>query len=1372
MKKLLISLIKGICILLFFQALNGYAQQPAFRHLTIDDGLSQNAVYSILKDSQGFMWFGTKDGLNRYDGRNFVIYQHNPFDSTTISDAFVMKLYEDSRGLIWTGSMSGDINVFHRETDVFQRISLMNDNDEKINSNEITEIIEGSDGTMWIGTIGNGLINVIFDQNNENSYTFKQYLNDPNNEQSLSSNVVSNLLIDENETLWVGTENGINKFHADSERFTRTIFDTKHPEAPRTSGDYKICSIHLSKEGNDFWIGTQSGMVQFDRNSGNYEFYPHMYEVHRYGWGSVNRIAEDEMGNFWLGTAGGLMRFDPLTKQYNYYRHDPLNPQSISHNLISSLFIDNTGILWAGTSGLGINILDFKANRFPTLTRTPDSSSRITGFSIRSILEDNSGDVWISADVLYRWNRETEELTSFETISDRPDDFGNTDAYSMIQATDGYLWTASARGLFRYDPVSNESRLYNHTLENINGQIYPEVNAVFEDRDSTLWIATRNHFSKMIDREAGTFKHYRFNSSGSSNNSPRPVIFQDLDGIFWIGTADGLIRFDASSETFSVFQNNPDQPNSLSNNLIKSIHADPIHPERNLWIGTSGGLNKFDYRAGTFEHFTEKDGLPNEVVYGILPDETGNLWLSTNKGLSRFNPQSETFRNYDVFDGLQSNEFNTGAYFRSESGELFFGGIQGLNYFYPDEIKDNPHEPPVVLTSLKIGDEMIYFKSNPDLLEASVSESDKLTFSYRDDVITFGFVALDYSAPEKNEYAYKLDGFNNDWISSGNLTSATYTNLPHGEYTFRVKGSNNDGVWNEDGLALAVIVTSPWWQTWWAYGIYGILMLSLLYGARRYELNRFSLKNQLEIERIQTDTLRNLDHLKSHFFANISHEFRTPLTLIIGQIETLIGTEVGQKEKQKLESVNRNAERLLELINQLLDLSKLEAGKMQLDAEPLNIVSFLKNLLYSFESLAESKNISLNFSSVQADIKISFDADKLEKVFFNLLSNAFKFTDSGGRIDLTIDLKNAGFVEIVLIDSGIGISEDRLIHIFDRFYQADTSNTRKYEGTGIGLSLAYELVKLHNGTLEVESKVDVGTEFIIQLPFEDDLIPAQSDVTISKRTSPETGSPKLEIPDFDALLSEHDEMILIVEDNADVRSFIREQLEADYKILEAANGQEGIAISRRTIPDLIITDLMMPELDGYQFSEKIRSDVKTSHIPIIMLTAKAGLDPKIEGLEIGIDAYLTKPFHVKELQTRVKALIDQRKNLKEQFSHATYFKPSTVTKSSVDQTFLKKAIEIIETRICDEDFRVEHFAESLNMSTSQLNRKLNALIDQPAGTFIRSIRLQRSAELLNQTDKTIAEICYEVGFNDQAYFSRAFKKQYGKSPSAFRKLSI
>jgi two-component system, sensor histidine kinase ChiS len=1347
------------------------SQQLAFRHLTIDDGLSQNAVFSILQDSRGFMWFGTKEGLNRYDGRNFVIYKHNPFDTTSISDAYVTKLMEDSRGNIWAGSLSGDVNVLQRETELFCKIPLENVSGENVTTNEITDIAEGPDGTIWIATKGDGLIHILVDDNTGCNYSYRQYLHDPADDRSLISNRVGNLFFDEHQTFWIGTEDGLNQFHEISGSFTLTKFETRHPEAPAISGEYKITSIYLSTTG-DFWIGAQSGLIKFDRDTKEYEFHPNLYEVFRYGWGSINHIAEDHDGHLWVGTSYGLMRFDPSANLYTYYKHDPLNPRSLSHNLISSVMIDRTGILWMGTSGHGINILDLKANRFNTLTRKPDPSSRVTGFSIRSILEDDSGDLWISADVLYRLDRESGQLSSFESSSEYPDDFGNTEAYTMIKASDGFLWVASPQGLFRYNTVTNQSRMYKYSSENASGLQYPEVNAVFEDRDGTIWIANRNYLSKLTDSQEGTFRHFRYSSSESSQDLVRPVIFQDIQGIFWLGTVNGLVRFDPAERSFYTYRNDPTDSASLSNNHIKSILEDPVQPERYLWIGTSGGLNKFNYRTGLFEHYTVQDGLPNEVVYGILPDDDGNLWLSTNKGLSRFNPQEKTFRNFDVLDGLQSNEFNTGAYYRSETGELFFGGIQGLNYFFPKAIQDNPNVPPVVLTGLRLGNRYVTRNSDPDLLKTSLPEVKEIRFSHKDDVITFEFAALDYSAPGKNLYSYKLEGYNNEWISSGNLSSATYTNLPPGKYTFRAKGSNNDGVWNEDGLAIAVIVTPPWWRTWWAYFMYAVLFLNGLYLLRRYELNRFNLKNELKLERVQTDSLRNLDQLKSHFFANISHEFRTPLTLIIGQIETLLDSEDDRNKKKKLASVNSNAEQLLALINQLLDLSKLEAGKMELYPEKQNLVSFLKNQLFSFESLSDAKNIVLNFSSSRAVIPVNFDAEKMEKVFINLFSNAIKFTDPGGRIDVAVEIPEADIVEIRVKDSGIGIEKDRLPYVFDRFYQADPTNTRNYEGTGIGLSLVNELIALHNGTIEAKSKVGVGSEFIIRLPFDGDDTSPENEPVLKEQVPVEADSSSKPLPDFELLLSEHDEIILIVEDNTDVRTFIREQLSEEYNILEAANGREGIAVSQVTIPDLIITDLMMPEMDGYEFSEKIRSDEKTSHIPIIMLTAKAGLDPKIEGLEAGIDAYLNKPFHVKELRTTVRTLIQQRKTLKKQFSNATYFKPSVIAKTSVDQSFLGKAIEMIDAHICEEDYRVEHFAESLNMSVSQLNRKLNALVGQPAGNFIRSVRLQRSAELLNQTDKTIAEICYEVGFNDHAYFSRAFRKQFGKSPSAFRKISI
>jgi len=1369
MKIIRISVV--FCIV--FIATDCFSQQIQFRHLTINDGLSQNAIFAIEQNSKGFMWFGTKDGLNRFDGRDFVVYQHNPFDTTTVSDNFITEIYEDSRGLVWIGTLSGGVNIFDPESEQFTRMSFKSAAGE-ILTNEVTSITEAFNGEIWVGTRGGGLIRIANNPGKHSNFTYRQFLHDPENSESLSHNVITDLLFDSYGTFWIGTNKGLNRYDINTGLFDFFDFETKNPNAPANSLDKRIGSLFENQNGT-LWLGTQNGLIMFNRNKGDYKHFPNKYDVFRYGWGSVNHIAEDQSGVLWLGTAAGLMRFDTIKKSYSYYQNEPYNASSISFNIISSLFTDRTGILWIGTSGHGINIYDPKTNRFPLLKRKSDSHSRITGFSVRSILEDKEGFVWISADVLYRWNRKTGELKSFETSSNHYDDFGNTNVYSMIQSSDGAIWVASERGLFKYDPETGNSKLFDHKSPDSTAIFYSEVNAVFEDRNGSIWTANKNYFCKLIDPENGIFQHFRHQTTQSLKDMSPPIIYQDSAGIYWIGTTNGLIRFDYESKSFFSYRNNPARLSSLSNNLIKSIAADPLNPEEYLWIGTSGGLNKFNFKNGLFEHYTEKNGLPNNVVYGILPDDSGNLWLSTNNGLSKFNPQNKTFRNYDVLDGLQSNEFNTGAYFRSKNGELFFGGIEGLNYFKPDSIIENRHVPPVVLTGLRIQDRLISAKTDQNVLQKPIHETEKIVITYYDNVISIDFAALDYSAPEKNQYAYMLDNFNKEWIYSGVVSTATYTNLPPGEYTFRVKACNNDGIWNDEGITLALIVTPPWWRTWWAYLLFAFMFLNVLYLLRRYELNRFNLKNQLAFEKIETDSLRKLDHLKSHFFANISHEFRTPLTLILGQIENLQASNVNRRFKEKLNIADRNARRLLSLINQLLELSKLEAGKIELKTDIHNIVSFLKSLFYSFETLADSKNITLSFHSDFKSLPVQFDTDKMEKVFYNLLTNAFKFTGYGGSIKLSITKPDGDTIKISVKDTGIGIASDRLPHIFDRFYQADTSAVREYEGTGIGLALVQEYLNLHKGKISVFSRLDDGSEFIVHLPSID--APVDTLRLSVNRIKP-NHSNGLGDPEWVAHKSERDslsldtvneEIILIVDDNTDVRTFIREQLENDYRILETNNGKEGLAVSQNQIPDLIISDLMMPEMDGYTFCRKIRNNEKTSHIPIIMLTAKAGLRHKIEGLETGIDAYLTKPFRVKELKVRVGTLIQRRKDLQKRFAVLTLIKPAEVTSVHVDQTFLDKTIKIIEKHIDNDQFSIKFLADSLNMSPSQLNRKLNALIGQSAGKLIQSHRLHRASEILKNSDLTIAEISYKVGYSDQAYFSRTFKKQFGKSPSKYRK---
>lgn len=1346
-----------------------------FTHLGSDNGLSQNFISCIIQDHKGFMWFGTKDGLNRYDGHNFVIHQHDPFDSTSLSDNYITSLFEDSRGYIWVGTLNGGLNIFDRKTETFYQIVY----ESKVSDNNIPEevksISEDKDGNIWIATRGRGIFRLSLKTDNSFDFSSKNFSNQTDNPKTLSSNIITTIFIDSKGILWIGTLKGLDRFNKEDESFTHFKINTKNIKAPSSYFDKNVFSITETKDKN-LWLGTLSGLVQFNREDGSFKLFPHHYNIFRYGWGSILQIVEDYSGKLWLATPAELMRFNPFSKTYDYFKNDLMDNNSLSYNSISSLFIDRTEVLWVGTAGMGINVYDPKSSRFSTLFVKNNPTSRITGFSVRTIMQEDEDVYWISTDVLYRWNRKTGQVKSYETSSNRPDDFGNIGPWSIIKSFDGKIWAATTEGLYMYDSSTEIARQYKFNLSDSTGLPQKEVFTVFEDMNKNIWAITENYLCKLTDIDKGIFNSYRYSQVLPYNRRVRPIIYQDKSGMFWIGTRNGLLLFNEEEKTFLTFKNDPLRSNSLSNDNINAICPDPITPEKILWIGTAGGgLNKLNVEEKTFKHFTEKDGLPNNVVYGILPDKQGNLWLSTNKGLSKFNPQKNSFRNFDVNDGLQSNEFNTGAYFLSESGEMFFGGIKGLNYFHPDKVNDNLYKPQIALTNIKINDHYLSVKNDKTIFQKSISELDKIELSHDKDVITFEFTSLDYSSPSKNKFAYKLENINEDWIYAGSNRQVTFTNLPPGKYVFRVKGSNNDGIWNEDGVSLEVIIKPPWWNTWWAYFIYGSIIVLGLYLLRRYELNRINLKNQLRIEKITTDSLRNLDHIKSQFFANISHEFRTPLTLILGQIESVMSTKIDTKLNSKLQVANRNARRLLTLINQLLELSKIESGSMKLSSEQYNIVSFLKSLFYSFESLAETRKIKMKFESENENIPVVFDPDKMEKIFFNLISNAFKFTPSQGEIRVTI-IKKDGLVEIKIKDTGKGIPEENLKFIFDRFYQVDRSNTREREGTGIGLALSKELIEMHKGKIIVSSIPGAGTEFTVTFPIgkqENEYSTKEltdaldneflfNDSIDSESTNTEFSNPNNHL--------DHREIILIIEDNADVRSYIREQFEEEYGILEALNGEEGISIARREIPDLIITDVMMPKMDGFQFCKAIRCDEKTSHIPIIMLTAKAGLDDKIQGLETGVDDFVTKPFSAKELKVRVKNLIYQRKELRKRFSASTIIKPSEVTVQSIDQIFLDKVFNTIEKHFENEQFSIENLADEMNMSVSQLNRKLNALIDQPPGQLIRSFRLQRAADLLRQNAGSVAEICYRVGFNDQAYFSRAFKKQFGCSPTDYKRI--
>lgn len=861
-------------------------------------------------------------------------------------------------------------------------------------------------------------------------------------------------------------------------------------------------------------------------------------------------------------------------------------------------------------------------------------------------------------------------------------------------------------------------------------------------------------------------------------------IAEDGDGSLWLKTSyEGIFHMRSSAGNFSSTTNS----NQITLELYNKDNGFPGDSRR---IFTVEGKTRFATNMGLFcFNQSSKTFVPDSllgknfangtyIVLELEKDHHGNLWIWTQTPVGNelgkavkqdngmFNWQADPkFRRLDLNNVLTIYP----DYIESSSKDILWVSTNdGLFRYKLSDSSFHKTEFPTVIRSVTVNEDSLIYGGTA---HSGAEKPRVLTANTRN--ILFRFTAVSYDKTEVNQFQYRLKGNDEAWSSWTKETQKAYTNLSAGDYVFHVHSKNVYGnLGTEDKFTFTIL--PPWYLSWEAYVVYALMFLGFLFQARRWELKRVNKKHAVQLQLQELSKLKELDQLKSQFFANISHEFRTPLTLILGQLDSLQTEQLEKQGQTKLQVAYRNARRLLRLINELLDLSKLEAGGIELRAEVFNMVTFLKNLVSSFESLAEQKRIELKFSTEVEFIPVKFEPDKIEKVFYNLLSNAFKFTPENGniRVDVRGTLEVPRTLEINIKDSGIGISEDDLPNIFDRFYQVDGSHTREHEGSGIGLALAKELIELHNGQISVSSKEDVGTTFTVRLPVSETESQIPEKVEIKPEdTQIEADTVQLEQDKSiaDSQLSDNQEIILIAEDNDDVRVYIREQLQEHYNIVETEDGEQGLAKAQEIIPDLLITDVMMPKMDGYQLSKHIRDDEKTSHIPIVMITARADMDDKIEGLETGVDAYLVKPFNARELKVRIKNLIQQRQKLRKRFKEATIIKPSEVTVTPIDQLFLENVISTIEKKFSNEDFNVEALADSVHMSASQINRKLGALIDQSGGQFIRSMRLQRAADLLKQNAGTVAEICYEVGFSEQSTFTRAFKKQFGLSPREYRK---
>jgi len=1340
------------------------------------------------------MWFGTEDGLNKYDGYKFTIYRHDQDDSLSIGGNYIRSLYEshyDGKHVLWIGTKNG-LNRLDIETEKFTRFGSANEK-TGLGNDYITSIYEDNSDELWIGTQSG------MKRFNRKTGKFKRFQHDPNNPNNLNHNncIITQSTASEQSILWVGTWQGLQKFDRITEKFIRYKHDQDNMNA------LNINWIYPDTRGN-LWMPTHNaGLNKFNIESGqytNYQYDPNNpSSISSIMLGSV--VEDTVQGNevLWVATYNGLNKLDLKTDKFTHYKHNPGNPQSLCNDRLIRVFKDKTGIIWVGTHGGGLSKFDPRQQKFELIKQEIGNLDGLNNNVIVAITESKyygPNVFWIGTQNggLNKYDRNTGSFIHFRhnphNANSLSNDFVITLFESQFQGRNE-LWIGTIDGLDKFDLNTNKITRYHHDPNDPHSISNNLIRSICEDKTGTLWIGTRNGGINRFDRTSGKFDQHKYRIWEAI------AIIEDNTGTIWAGTDLGLFQYNSSTDVFTQYAQDPDDPYSISHNKVFSLYDDK---SARLWIGTDEGINLYNREKNEFISYKVKDGLPNNVINGILEDNHGNLWVSTNHGLSKFDPVQKTFKNYDMYDGLQSNQFLIGAACLSQQGDMLFGGVNGLNVFHPDSIRDNPHIPAIYLTDFQIFNKKVDVKSgvlkdrddNYYLLK-HISNTSEITLSYEESVFSFEFAALDYHSPQKNQYEYIMEGVDPEWVSTdASRRFATYTNLDPGNYVFRVKGSNNDGLLSEEGASIRIVITPPWWKTNLAYTFYLLLLGSIVFATRRVQLRRIRLKQQLMMEHFEAEKLREVDHLKSRFFANISHEFRTPLTLIEGPVKQMLSGDFKGNMKEQFKIILRNSGRLLKLINQLLDLSKLESGKLKLQARATEIISLTNQLVQTFESIAVIKKITLKFNSELDSQEVYIDVDKYEKIINNLLSNAFKFTPEYGEIILECEYGNAEKSEMFCIsttNTGPGIPEDEIYKIFDRFYQIDDSYTGGEEGTGIGLALTKELVELHHGEIKVESKSNKKTIFTVSLPLGEEHL---SEDEIIKEMETEFRKPETEkqrqhdgTPDIDRRYQKPDTeaqtessyqssasgflspLVLIVEDNPEVTTYICSFMDQDYLIINAINGKEGWQKTVQKYPDLIISDVMMPEMDGFELCKKIKSDQRTSHIPVILLTAKADLDSKIEGLEFGADDYISKPFDADELKTRTGNLIEQRRKLRRKFGRIIEIKPGEVAASSMDEKFLGRLMQVFEKHQSESGYSTENFAREIGMSRSHLNRKLLALTDMPTHKFILNLRLKRAAQLLKKKTGTVAEIAYQVGFSNPSLFAKAFRLQYGQSPSEF-----
>ncbi|MDO7173690.1 hybrid sensor histidine kinase/response regulator transcription factor [Mariniflexile sp. AS56] len=1372
-----ILLIICICFSLFGSSI---LSAQNFEKFSNEEGFNQNTVITITKDRYGLLWFGTPNGLIKYDGYDFTTYTTQSKSDGSISSNYITHLYNDPSGLLWIGTKQG-INVYVPWHEKFHTIPI----DSKLN---ISHISSGPNGAIWFSGENKlyacnieDVIDGVFKVSNisldayTNIATIKQFSFTDNNALLLATSKGLK------EAFFSKESTGINS------RIEKIIdFENFH--------NYNISTIKNIKD--MLWIGTFDGLFKTSFKNSRIQI------IRKYDIGDIkspiriNTIFEDNNGIVWVGTEKhGLLKYLEKEDRFLNYLYTSKNKNGLSSNIINALYQDNYDVLWIGTGQGGINKLDIAQKQFINYSKNPYDKHSISDNLINSILEDSKGKLWISTynKELFRSteiiNDKTVNNIKFENVLNQNSLKEDSDIITNIyEDKAGYIWFATDSNIMVYNPFKNNFKHvdFKHNGKIIPKQLYHIIHQI--DENHLLFAGTQ---ITIVENPWTSIKNKTHPELEVKNivDFDNKIVFQtliiDKHKKLWFGTNKGLLYGTFDGEKINIENQISDEGNNrlkLSYSSVFSLYEDP---KGHIWVGTfGGGLNKITLDdTGTpikIDYFRKNDVLPDDAIYGILPENDTNLWLSTDMGLVKFNTETTKTNVYDVRDdGLAQNNFRKGAYFKGSSGYFYFGGLNGLTLFKPKNIQLNTTPPKIIITALLVNNKVIKIGEKLDdnvVLNKSISETKSISISQNEHIIAFQLVAEHTSTPSKNKLAYRLKGFYDTWIEDPNgKTTATYTNLSAGDYVFQVKASNGDGVWSEEIKSLAVVILPPWYQTWWSYFLFILLTILIGLGIIIYFVQHEKLKQRLKYEQLDKERLDTINQGKFRYFTNISHEFRTPLTLISGPLEYIISINKDSEKTKYLAIIQKNTKRLLSLVDQLITFRKAEQGYLDLNFSQNTLGGFIYPTTEAFENYATEKNINFFYKVNSPNEQIVIDTEKVERILFNLLSNAFKNTPANGNISIESDIiyKNGiKMIQIDVIDNGKGIPAEDLDNIFERFYQLG-NNENNVSGGGIGLAFCKSLINLLEGDISVKSEPFKETRFTVLIPTGS--IKDYNNIEVNTNT-------KSFIKDWVPLSTEYknetlnDELkehhLLIVEDEEDVQNFLTSTLSKTYSITLANNGLEGLEKIKLCEPTLVISDVMMPEMDGFAFCEKIKSNPETCHIPILLLTALGTNEDIIKGLEFGADEYLSKPFSIKVLKLRIKKLIENHIRIKEHFKKNSSIPKKGIELSTRDKAFLSDIIEVIEENISDTNFGVVELSAKMNLSTSHFYKRLKQLTGQIPNAYLRNFRLQRAAELLNKNDgDNIIEVMYQIGISSKSYFSTSFKKLHGVSPSEYSKKS-